>query len=349
METKPYMNQTFPSREEIQQDVAEILLALANHARFAFLNPKRNSDALLWELLTARAGNRPGDLANPDSAPADLHIEWADVAETALGATMMQLYDYGVLALVDVSTEQLDSNENSAAWVCTLLHDLQRSVFLVEWDAATGGRTAPCVARCLFIAETANARVILEGGEEGFFPDTNPGLLTFRQLALLSGMTEASLRTIASRASGGLQTERRGNSTYIEVKHAKEWLTARKRYAPLRRMSSAGAPDLTKQRFANVFDFGSAVDDRLTYLGNELGHEVMVERLRGTPWTAPEKSPFGRHWLELTEQQMVDHSLMRRLGQALDLPERLFALRAAETVHCQALRRIELEIQEAKD
>lgn len=341
--------QMIPSREALQQDVAEVLLTVANQARFAFFDASRDTDVHLWHLLTGRNEARAGDLADPDLSPRDLRIGWSDVAGTALGATIMQMYDFGVLALSDVTGEDLDHNEGSAAWVSRLLSDLQRSFFLLEWNEATGGRATPSVERCLAVAEMADARVLLEDGDECFFPDSTPGLLTFRQLALLSGMTEASLRTIASRASGGLQTERRGNNTYIQVGHAKQWLKARNRYTPVRRVSNAGALPLTSRRYANVDEFTGALDDRLSYLVGELGSEVMQQRLQGTPWEEPEQSPSGLHVVGVTTEQLMDRGLMQRLAKALELPVQMFVLRAAETVHSEALRRIEQELQGAKE
>lgn len=336
-----------PSKEEIQRNVLEITLAMVNQVRFAVCQP--GGDKHLWSLLSSRPNSRESDLADPDCSPAILGLSWTDIEPTSIAATMMQLYDYGALALEDSTVESLDNDEGSAAWVSRLLYDLRRSTFLTEWDAATDYRVTPCVERCLLVVETAHARLLLEGGEEGFFPtDYEVGYLTFRQLSLLSGMTEASLRTIASRPSGGLVTERRGNNSFIPVSHAKEWLKGRNRYTPIRRVSNAGAVPLTDRRHTSVDDFMVALMERVSYLVNEIGPEVMQQRLQGGRFSAVRKTPSGMHAIEVSQKQLLDRRLMESLGEALDLPPKKFALRAAESVHSETLRRIEQELQGAK-
>ncbi len=336
---------SFPTKEAIQKDVLETLLVMSNQVRFAIAGP--GTDGKLWALLSSRPLDYPHELANPDNSPDDLGLTWPDVAETALAQTLMELYDYGVLGLEDASAEELDNNEGGAAWVSRLLHDLRHSAFLAEWDEATGGRSMPSVERCLLLAETANARVLLEGGKEGFFlNDREAGYLTFRQLSLLSGMTESSLRTVASRASGGLVTERLGNNSYIEVSHAKQWLKARNRYTPVRRVSNAGAVPMTERRFASTDEFQLAIDQRVSYLAEEIGLEVLQQRLKGSPFGEPKKGPAS-YFIEVGAKQMANRKLMEALGKALDLPARMFALRAAETLHSEVLRHVEKEIQGA--
>lgn len=333
----------FPSREDVQKDVLETMLAMVNQARFAFF--RDSGDEHLQPLLSSRPTEHESAFANPDLSPDDLGLSWADVSPTAMAMTMMQLYDYGALALEDGTAENLDNSEGSAAWISRLLYDMRRSTFLSEWDSATAGRAAPSVERCLFIAEAAHARLLLEGGEEGFFPtEYEVGYLTFRQLSLLSGMTEASLRTIASRPSGGLTAERRGNNAFIPALHAKEWLKGRNRYAPIRRMSNTGAAPLTDRKHASKDDFIFALVERVSYLVDEIGLEIMQQRLQGSQFDTVQKTPSGLHAIEVNVQQLLDRRLMESLGQALDLPPKKFALRAAEAVHSESLRRIEQEL-----
>ncbi|MCB1995645.1 MAG: hypothetical protein KDG57_07155 [Rhodoferax sp.] len=318
-----------------------------NQARFAF--HRVGADKHLWALVSSGSSGSEHAIADPDLSAEDLGLTWNDVEQTAMATTMMHLYDYGALAIEDGTTESLDNVEGEAAWVTCLLHDLRRSTFLIKWNEAKAGRVVPAVERCLLIAETAHARLLLEGGKEGFFPtEYEIGYLTFRQLSLLSGMTEASLRTLASRASSGLVTERKGNNSYIPISHAKEWLKDRNRYTPIRRVSNAGAAPLTDRKHTSVDDFLVAIDERVSYLVDELGLEFLQRRLSGGRFGKVQKTRSGMHAIDVGAAQLLNRELMESLATVLELPPTKFALRAAEAVHGDELRRIERELQGVK-
>jgi hypothetical protein len=125
------------SREQVQQDVVHVLLALVNQLRFSVLRSNGRGDAALWSLLTGNpvgtARLESGDgtdvtppggssrYAYPDNTPDDLDLTFTDVADTALAEEMLRLYDYGVLGLLDVSAPTLDDGEGGAAWASRAL------------------------------------------------------------------------------------------------------------------------------------------------------------------------------------------------------------------------------------
>lgn len=338
-----------PSKEQIQQDVVVTLHLLLNQARFCFLHDE-TSDQVLWSLVSQKALDHSASFADPDLSPAELGLTFDDVADVEFVKTLMQLYDYGVLAIEDTSLPTLDDSEGHAHWTTCILQDLARSTFLKEWTDYAGDACVKAVDHCLLIVEIASARLVLEGGQEGFFhKDRDAEGLTFRQLALLSSMSEASLRTLTSRGNGLVTIKGERNSTYITIEHAREWLKARGRYTPIRRVSDLGMVPLTSQRFFSIEELQTAILARTDYLRLEVGSDVMTHRLAasGIKWVV-EKLPNGETLDRINEQQLLDRKVMKRLGAALELPAEMFVLRAAETVLSEKLRLVEQELKGAK-
>lgn len=366
------MTADFACLEQVQADVLEVLLALINQLRFSVLRSDLYGDEVLWSLLeikpkravessgdaeeTVRSSFSHPDYANPDLHPQDLGLTFADVAETGLATELVHLYEYGVLAELDVSAPSLDDDEGGAAWASRTLFDLAHSKFIQEWSDYAGDRAQDAAKRLLAVAELANARLLLEGGTEGFFLDERDvGFLTFRQLSLLSGMTEASLRTLASRAVkaagandgspasavGALRTVRKGNAAYIEVEDARAFLQARNRYLPVRQVHKAGGASFVDRRYSSVAELQSAVSDRIEFLEGELGSDETDQRLAACDiqWTADRVLSFPA---------LLSNASMRRLAEALEWPSELFALRAAETALAEQLRSVERQLREAQ-
>lgn len=352
------LNAGFPSKELVQDAVTTAVLTLVNQARFALLRHDGRGDSELWSLL---AGKEPvanlAAYANPDTDAKELGITFSDVAGTSLAKTIMVLYDYGVLGIEDSSADPLDNSEGDANWTARILHDLANSTFLQEWTGYAGPGPLEAVQRCLWIAELANARVLLEDGKEAFFLEQREtGLLTFRQLALLSGMTEASLRTLASRGAKGtsaqdgtaLRTLKHGNASYIEVADARAWLKARHRYVSIRRVSDRGAAPLADLRFASIQDLEEAIDHRVRYLCAELGPEAVEARMRATGIEVMRERFDDQTYYRVPQADYMRREPMRLLGKALDWSPEIFALRAAETFLGEQLRQVEQEIKAAK-
>ena len=338
-----------PSKEQIQQDVVLTMHLLLNQARFCFLRDG-TSDEVLWSLVSQKPLDHSASFADPDLSPAELGLTFDDVANVEFVKTMMQLYDYGVLAIEDTSLPTLDNSEGHAHWTTCILEDLARSTFLKEWTDYAGDSCEQAVDHCLSIVEIASARLVLEGAQEGFFhKDRDAEGLTFRQLALLSSMSEASLRTLTSRGNGLVTVKGQRNSTYITIEHAKDWLKAKGRYTAIRRVSDLGMAPLTSQRFFSVEELQAAIMERTDYLRLEVGSDAMTQRLAasGVKWVV-EQLPNGETLDRINEQQLLDRKVMKRLGAALELPAEMFALRAAETVLSEKLRLVEQELKGAK-
>lgn len=344
------------SRDEFGLSLVHAVRALVAQAGWTFgseggFDAARQAQGKVWSLVSPKPLPEGDSMApiSPDCSAEELGLGFADVEHLELVQTLMQCYDYGVLGIHDATAETLDDCEGSAMRTSRIVYDLERSTFLSEWTQYAGEQAQRAAADCVYVCELANARLILEGGEDPFFlEDRWSGWLTVRQLALLAGMTEASIRTLASRGELHFAKERGQSSVTIE--QAKQWLQAKGRYVPITTTEGRGADDITARKWSSRWDFENALFARIAYIGQKNGHETVEGQLHATGLTELGEplpgSPFERP--ALGEQQLLDADLMRRVALALELPPERLVLRAAEVVYADHLRAIEKQIKQAE-
>lgn len=204
---------------------------------------------------------------------------------------------------------------------------------------------------------------MLEGSDEGFFlNDREEGFLSVRQLSLLSGMTEASIRTLSSRSRKDKLSDRKssdhwliatndGKNTSIDIANAKAWLKSKGRYVEITKTSQSGADDFTTRKFSTQIEFEREIENRYQYLCNRSGAEIVDVRIKASGVSyfdvpATPKSPITLS--VLGEEQLLNVALMQSLAVALELPPVMFALRASEVVTQDRLRAIEKQLKQAQ-
>jgi hypothetical protein len=342
------------TKEDLKKDVLDVMLILLNQTRFTFFRTN-DSEAQLWALLSKKPLENAGVFAMPDKTAADLGLSFQDIESIEMVQTLIELYDYGVHGILDTSISEWDDCDGGANWLSRILFDLHRSKFLEDWMGYILDDPREAMDRCLFVAELANARLMLEGGREGFFLGSqDSGVLNIRQMSLLSGMTEASVRTLAGpNRKNRLVTKKEGTNTVVAIEDAKAWLVAKGRYVPVRRVSARGAEDLTNRRFVSISDFEGAIFDRRQYLNTQHDSDVVGKRIAESGVLALQNQGVSALMRQdfLGETQLLNADLMRRLADALELPPDVFALRAAEAATVDKLRSIEellKQVQKAK-
>jgi hypothetical protein len=333
------------TKAEFKQDILETMLILLNQTRFTFFRDSE-SDAKIWLLLSDRSMQYSSEYASPDNGPTDLGLTFSDIESIEMVQSLVQLYDYGMHGIFDSSLLNIDDSDGSENWTSRILYDLRRSRFLEDWIAYKSGNPEVAVERCLNVAELANARLILEGGKEGFYLGMQTECaLDIRQLSLLSGMTEGSIRKRAHLGpKDELKTTKNGVETGIHIQpaDAKDWLKCKGRYVPIKKTSARGAEDFTNIKLMSISDFEMAIFERSAYLNILHGADVMESRISKVgvlPTQGIVLSELLRRTF-LGDAQLVDVDLMCRLADTLELPKEMFTLRAAEVVAEEKLRNI---------
>lgn len=296
---------------------------------------------------------------SPERTAADLDLTYEHVRETSLACLMEVLYEFAFHGRLDASAEAMEYG-SGYTWLAALLMDACEGHVAEEWDGF-GARVSTSAENCLHVAELANARHILEGGEGvSYFSrtqsknkskdnDTALDALSIHQLALLAGMEEMSVRAAANpKRANPLKTKNEDGRTRITREDAKTWLQAKGRYLPVVRYWSAGEIDLRKRSFKDPYELFHAINAR---------RALLVARPEGKTLTDA-LTTLGVKLMTTPEGERVDPDLMSRfddeefmttLGGLLELPAKWLVLRAREAFVTARLRKIERELNALKD
>lgn len=299
-----------------------------------------------WAITKAPALAYAYDLMNPDCSAADLGLTHAHIKDTEFARAMQRMYDYAYFGLVHLGEEALE-HESIHMWVSALLVDAASGAVSSEWGSY-GNDIESAASRLVRVAETANARLILEGEEEGFYyfvsqnkddKHCDTGQLNVRQVALLSGMEEMSIRAAANpNRVNQLKPTKTEHGTRFEVSVVKEWLKQKKRYVPVTKRWFVNDFDLTKT-YKSWDEIAYGLETRYNLLGQEQGYESLDERL-----AAIGLSPSGKRIL--LEKAFFDNEHgVRQLADILSLPQDLLVLRTREAMALETLRNIERDIK----
>ena len=310
--------------EQLRQDILDIyLLQLRN--TYLFTN-----DQKIWT-LAGKDGVREGEIWDGMYAPDAFGLTYEDVKDSEFAKALEQQYSFGFFGIDNNQCEPMEF-ETMHGWVAAYLRDLTQSASVLEWQQF-GAQIDP--SRCIHTAELANARVILEG-KESFYPymykDENrveEKALTVRQMALLSGMEEMTIRTAISRTSANqLQAFKKDRSTLIHIKDAKAWLMAKGRYVPITYKTSNNAElDLEKTGFLSINGFVQAMVRRINYFEQTQPELNVFKRFEALSIEKSSETGKTSH-----REELLDTEWLTQVAEILQLPTTLLILRAKEAV-----------------
>lgn len=228
------------------------------------------------------------------------------------------LYDFAVEGLARRPMAEF-MNDASAYLSAALVYDLTNSVIAPDFGPPTLGD------ECLHIVRLATARGVLEGykREFKFSLDDESGAddhLTIREVALLAGMEEASVRNAANpKLTNPLVTKKIGNGTFVAPADAKAWLDARGKYTPLQ-TAHGMAIDIAKSGFKTPHEVWTVLNGRAEACG------LSLDRM------------LGDLGLEFPHPDMPEPAA-RKLATQLGYDDELFVLRMKELqVNTESIR-----------
>ena len=340
------------TKSELHSHVVTVGLLLARQLHFVFLRSSSDvhekAQAMLLGLDSTDGMNMPDETPGREGG----ELSYEHLANSALAGTMDELYNFAYHGMMFSNGYDMNS-ESSPAWISMILVDLSRSHFASEWH-----EYSPCldaIKALQSVCETAEARMTLEKIQDG---DTFMGWygyeghegLTFRQMALLSGMSDASLRTLANpKRNNPLKTQSNGRNTYIDCIDAKAWLISKGRYVPLTDTDVKGAQlDLANESITSLDELQDRMDSRLHFLlGSDEGAdtEKALASIRSTLLGKRiiDQTPF----LNLSDEDMADSGLMRKIANALRLPAELLTLKVAHLRAIQQAQALQRRFEEA--
>lgn len=336
--------QSFPtpfSIEDLRRDVASVYL---HHVRtIAWMRDPSTAATLVPGLEPEQA-----NLLMWEAPPEDLGLTCDRLGGTTLMKALEFLYRYAFLGELDASAEPME-DESVYTWTSALVFDAAQGRLATEWSDH-GSFTDDAASRCLMVCELANARLTLEGGEPfyskfGNYPKdmaTGDGSLTVRQMALLAGMEEKSIRAASNKVqkrANPLDTYSTESGTRIALDVAKAWLQSKNRYVPIKLRWSSAEIDLARTRFNNTKELHQALNARMQTRCQRDGEHVVMAQF---------KARLGVESLvSITDEHYMDAERMRKLGDVLELPADLLVLRCREAVTREALADVERALKQA--
>jgi hypothetical protein len=334
------------SREQLHQDILNIVLLemrklrhlTSGEAKFSELDLPIFSSAVFWD-----AGMTPEDFG----------LQYDHIKNLELALALEDQFNYGFYA-VDVTRSESLQWDTIHTWIGAYLVDLARSAYASEWGKGEGHEgLIEGIQRCLFTCELANARVILEGSEPFYhFADAgqakdegsaSEGELSIRQLSMLCGIEEMSLRSAISRKTQPiLEICKDDRRTYIEATTALKWLNTKGRYLKVITRSTSGDIDLSTTRFDTSLQLCVMLHERLT---------CVIERGTSSPEVETEIAAVlacckAASLNDLTDEELSNGDLMWKIAGLLDLPADLLVFRARESVLRTEIAQRDLELKQ---
>lgn len=302
------------------------------------------------------AGKDPGkdllSIYDPVLTAADLDVTYEQIQATPFARALEHLYNFAYFGRCDASAEKM-LYESYYMWIADLVSDAAFGYVSVERDSY-GSPIQDSANRCVQVAETANARNVLEGGEafsyfsigkdRDDYVSIGDGVLTVRQMALLAGMEEMSIRSAAGpKRVNRLITHNDEGKTRIRIDVAKEWLMSKGKYIPITYYYSASDVDLTERKFACYHELWLSLNARFMVISNRYGMDSVREKL-----SAIGVEVTFNHGAEcLGELDHENDELIAALAQVLELPSDMLVLRCKEMVAIQQLAEIEACVRRA--
>jgi len=317
------------TREQLQRDILNIILfemrRLQQVTSFKCNFPGIESDdSAFWDA---------------SNAPAELGMQYKDAQGFPLACALEDQFDYGLYAVVSNRSEEYIAWDTIHTWVGAYLVDLSRSAYVQEWEGEGPVNLYDGIRRCLLTSELANARLVLESSDPFFHfsgvgaakddDSASAGELSIRQMAMLAGMEEMSLRSAISRKTQPvLEIQKDNRRTYIKSAMAREWLQAKGRYLPLLKGRTSADLDLSATRFDSVMQLCSTLQDRQHFIaGKAFSNNDFDARLVAV------LAPLNISGIDsLGHDDLANRDLMGKLADLLELPGELLILRAKEAV-----------------
>jgi hypothetical protein len=297
-----------------------------------------------WRIV-GKSGIKEHSFFNPEKTAEEVGISYADISDTGFAGRLESMYQYAYYGILDESMESM-SYESTYTWIAAIVDD-SRGRVAEEWDSYGAPGMSAAASNCYRVAETANARRILEGEEHFYYfqgrdgDSTESDSLNVRQMALLAGMEEMSIRAAANRnRTNRLPTSSPEGRTRIAVDDAKTWLQAKGRYVPVTRQWGLGNINLAKRKFSSIDDAIRVVMHRQMFLRSQ-GEEKRAE-IEDRMSKLASRYPDAEH---LNRESLSNLEFARELGRALEFPEELFALSLKEALVKDELASIERQLR----
>ena len=319
------------SIEQFHEDVAYLFLHQLRTLTWM------TSESAEWSVMGMSGAELRGNLYKSDLNAIEAGLPYSKIEHSFFARCLDAIYRYGYFGIIDESEVEPMHYETLFTWVSCIVKDMTKSIVADEWDGFGAG-VQGVAARIVDVIDLADARLILE--EKVSFlghVDENAPSLSVRQVALLAGMEEMSIRSAAGpKRANPLPTYVVDGRTSILIADAKKWLLSKGRYVQVTKKYGKGDIDLTKHRFTSLEDLVSSLSARLKLLTlKNPERQSIPKKIRGifTGYESVKK--------ELFKDLLSDLTFVGELAEALEFEPEIFSLRIREVIAKEELKSVE--------
>ena len=281
-----------------------------------------------------------------DKEDSDPPIAYEDICKTPLVQAMEEFYRFAYLGIQieeDIPGKYIRTEMIIKGWE-----------MLPEWGTFSDG----LLTRCRDMIDLARARDILEqtnvfidyqiGGDNQNEKDRIKDALTIRQMALLAGMEEMSVRAAANpnRANPLITFKGEGGRTLVSIEEAKRWLISKKRYVIVRD-GIYNNMDIQFRLFESLDQLADALQKLYMRKPRWVGDDGCLER---SYEKVLEKLGFefetngNDRIIKIERRNLKDKALVSELEKIFDIKKGVLDLKVEQTLARENLARIEKEL-----
>jgi hypothetical protein len=294
---------------------------------------------------------------DPDFSAEEIGVNYKLISNTEFAKTLDRIYDFAFFARLDRIAEQM-GDETTYTQFSTLLADAAYG-YAADYWADYGNPIMDHAKKCLLVAEIANARCVLEDIEAFFHfhiskdrggaeDASDCGALTIRQMALLSGMEEQSVRAAANpKRSNRLITYNEDGRTRVSIICAKDWLKSKGKYIQVTHYVPDYEIDFNKYEFNSTNDLYMVIHNRYLQLISRGDKSELDTQLKEAGMESS-INVLNEPGLFIDEGLFNDNEHMKILANLLQWPVKLFALRCRQLIAKNAAINIENELREVE-
>ena len=321
--------------EEFHEDVAYLFL---HQLRILSWMTGEHAD---WSIKGVSRSKLQNTIYEMHLTSVEAGLPYSKIEQSYFAGCLDAMYRYAYHGIIDESVVEPMQYETLFTWTACIVKDMAQSKAADEWSGF-GGSVQETAEKLVKVIDLADARLILEDKTSflGYVNEDAPSL-TVRQVALLSGMEEMSVRSAANpRRAKPLPIHSEDRRAYILVDDAKDWLQSKGCYVPVTRQYGRGDIDLTKRRFATFVDLSATLIARMQFMASRSQNTEPVPKafnwiLNGSELAGP----------ELFRTRFSDPKRVSELAKALEFPPELFALRVREVLAKEELKSIDYELR----
>lgn len=280
----------------------------------------------------------------------DLPITYEDICKTPLVQAMEEFYRFAYLGI------QIEENIPGKYIRTEMI--IKRLEMLSEWGIFSNG----LLKRCRDMIDLARARDILEqtnvfsidyqiGGDNQNEKDRTKDALTIRQMALLAGMEEMSIRAAANpnRVERLITFKGEGGRTLVSIEDAKEWLKSKKRYVIVRNGTYKNI-DIQSGVFESLDQLADALQklymSKLQYIGDD-GWEQPYEKEKVLKKLGFEFERNGNdRIIKIERKNLKNKALVGELEKIFNIKKGVLDLKVDAALKREDLARIEKELRD---